>query len=733
MARPAPQQPTGNRSVILFGVTGALLASVFALDAVTALGVGVWLLYAVPVLLAFLSERPGMPLVIASVASLLIAVGFFVSAPGIPPWQALLNRLFGVAVLWLTAAMMARLRGRELEHRRSEERYRTVSELTADYTYALRVDADGDQRAEWVTGAFERITGYRVAELEPRSGWMSFIHPEDRKSAAAHRDKVLSGHADTAEFRIITKAGEERWLCNYDRPTWDPTLGRVVRIHGAAQDVTERKRAEEAAREAGQFLRQVISSAQEGIVVYGKDLHYQIWNPFMEELSGVPAAEVLGRHPLEVFPFLQENGVYAAVERALAGEATALGDMPYRLARTGMQGWVSSTLAPLRDTGGAIVGVISTLRDITGRKQVEEAVRTTQTRLLQAEAHAHLGSWELDMATERGWWSPEMYRLFERDPALGPPSFSEFLGMVHPEDRSSLAQLLAQAAGTAAPLSVDLRTNPERMALRDLNAIAAALRDAEGKVVRYAGSVLDITNRKRAEAEHERLRESLRRSELMAAMGSLVAGVAHEVRNPLFGISATLDAFEARFGSEGQQHLHVLREQIQRLNDLMRDLLDYGKPQMAALTPGSLAGVVAEGAGGCAALAEQRRVAIEVDVGVSSPAVAMDRDRMRQVIQNLVQNAVQLSPAGGRVRVSTRVFAADGRQTVECTVTDDGPGFRPEDLPHVLEPFYSRRHGGTGLGLAIAQRIVEQHGGTLFAANRAAGGAVLTVRLPAAE
>ena len=112
------------------------------------------------------------------------------------------------------------------------------------------------------------------------------------------------------------------------------------------------------------------------------------------------------------------------------------------------------------------------------------------------------------------------------------------------------------------------------------------------------------------------------------------------------------------------------------------------------------------------------------------PAVYADRQRVVQVFQNLVQNAIQHSPPGSRVNIAAGA-APEGR-AIWCAVRDAGPGFAPEDLRRLFEPFYSRRQGGTGLGLSIAQRIVEQHGGRIEAHNHPEGGAVVTVTLPAA-
>jgi PAS domain S-box-containing protein len=228
------------------------------------------------------------------------------------------------------------------------------------------------------------------------------------------------------------------------------------------------------------------------------------------------------------------------------------------------------------------------------------------------------------------------------------------------------------------------------------------------------------------------LQESLRRSETMSAMGGLVAGVAHEVRNPLFGISANLDAFEARYGEreEYRRMAAALRTETDRLAALMKELLDYGRPAYEKPSPERMHEVVADALGSCAELARRRDVTVVNEVPDEIGPVLMDRKRVTQVLQNLVENAIQHTPASGTVTIEAEEVQSNGRGWIACSVSDSGAGIAAGDLPHIFEPFFTRRKGGTGLGLSIVQRIVELHGGTIEARNRPGGGASMTLRLP---
>lgn len=226
------------------------------------------------------------------------------------------------------------------------------------------------------------------------------------------------------------------------------------------------------------------------------------------------------------------------------------------------------------------------------------------------------------------------------------------------------------------------------------------------------------------------LQASVRLNEQMSVMGQLVAGVAHEVRNPLFGISAALDAFEEEFGAthDFRDYLQRLRADTERLNRLMNDLLEYGRPAELQLAMQPLRSVIERSVHVCALLARQKNVTLSVDIGEDLPDVRIDRDRVVQVLKNVIENAIAFTADHSRVVIAAHLDA-NARQLV-CTVADAGPGFREEDLPRVFTPFYTRRRGGTGLGLAIVRRIIGDHGGSVSVRNREEGGALVELRLP---
>ncbi len=228
------------------------------------------------------------------------------------------------------------------------------------------------------------------------------------------------------------------------------------------------------------------------------------------------------------------------------------------------------------------------------------------------------------------------------------------------------------------------------------------------------------------------MQSQLRRARTMEALGSLVAGVAHEVRNPLFSISATVDALESELGkgAEFVEGAALLRSQVDRLNQLMRDLLDYGKPSVLRRGPTRLLDVVRRAVRSCATLARERQVRVADEVADDLPALDIDAARVEQALENLLANAIQHSPRDSVVRIVGSLDTEGPWPCARCAVEDEGPGLPGENLKQAFEPFFSRRKGGTGLGLPIVQRVAEAHGGDVFAENRPGAGARFTLILP---
>jgi signal transduction histidine kinase len=224
-----------------------------------------------------------------------------------------------------------------------------------------------------------------------------------------------------------------------------------------------------------------------------------------------------------------------------------------------------------------------------------------------------------------------------------------------------------------------------------------------------------------------RLQESVRRGEQLAALGELVAGVAHQVKNPLFGIGMTVDLLQQHVSkdAETEELFDALRKWLHRLGRLMDSLLAYGKTWTLDLRPHSVKDVIEQAIDICRPAAAASEILIAFHSS-GDTNLLMDPQRLVHAFENLITNAMQHAPRGSMVEVTLTIDP----DAAEVVVTDRGPGFREDDLPRIFEPFFTRRRGGTGLGLSIVQRVVDEHGGIVTAENGETGGAIVRVRVP---
>lgn len=375
---------------------------------------------------------------------------------------------------------------------------------------------------------------------------------------------------------------------------------------------------------------------------------------------------------------------------------------------------------------------LTTIRDVTEHKLAQEAemVRRNEQyfRSLIEDSSDVIVVANIN-GTVR-YESPSMQRFLGHKPEdrIGKNGFE----LVHPDDLPRARMIFAEVQTTPGKV---VSTTARLCDIKgNWHYVEAVLRNLVNKpeINGIVISFRDITERRLAEEQRAQLQESLRQSRTMAAMGSLVAGVAHEVRNPLFSLSATLDAFEARTQNQAEHapYTDVLRSEIKRLSRLMNELLEYGKPFSLNLSPCQLREVIEEAVTNCRRTQKKMDVTIDNQVSRHLPEINVDRQRLKQVFQNLIDNALQHSPDQGVITITASLVEGESGSRMELCVCDHGSGFQNEDLSRILEPFFSRRKGGTGLGLSIVQRFIEAHGGTVTAGNRPAGGAVITVTIP---
>jgi len=633
-----------------------------------------------------------------------------------PAAQSFAGSLADLAALALEAAERARTSVALLK---SEEKFATAFRLSPNPSVIARV-ADG--LLVDVNTAYLEVTGFTREDVIGKSA-RDVLWPVPEGRDEMMRELQKHGRLRHMDLKMRTKRGP---LLDVLVSVEIIEIDGVPHTLGSSIDITERNRAIEALRESEERYRRLVETSPDAVSVL-EDGRVRYANPAAIHLVGArEPAEVIGRLASE---FIAEESLPVAarrIEAVLQGHQDTLGEvMLRRLDGTVID--VEAIAIRMPYEGRAAVLVIH--RDITARKRAEEHLRL----LAQAVTSTAEGISITDLDGRFTFANPAFLD------SVG-YSEAEILGkhvsiINSPRNPRTLQDELRAATATGG-WSGELYNRRKNGTDFLLALTTAPVRDSEGRVLALMGVSSDITERRRGEEQTRLLQETLRRAETMSALGAVVAGVAHEVRNPLFAISATVDALEARYGPQPAyaRYTETLRQEVNRLSRLMSDLLDYGRPPRLDVAESPIGPVVTRAIAACTPLAEQAGVSLVALVADDLPVFPLDPARMLQVLQNLIDNAVQHSPRGSHVVVRAAAVLAPNAAGVELSVADQGPGIREEDMANIFEPFFTRRRGGTGLGLSIVQRIVEQHGGEVEAKNRETGGALITVRLcPPAE
>ncbi|HRJ47817.1 MAG TPA: PAS domain-containing protein, partial [Opitutaceae bacterium] len=389
----------------------------------------------------------------------------------------------------------------------SEERFRLLSKATQDAIW----DWDLVTGSFWWSEGFETLFGYSLVEIAPTiDSWSERVHPEDREAVNADVNRAIAQGDErwSGEYRFLRKDGSYAFIMDRGYIIRD-AAGKAVRMIGGMTDVTELKRTESELRRKDALLRMAGRLTRTGgwsIELPGQQV---FWSDEIFDILEYPPGQ---QPPLDeglalyLEPWRQQ--VVAAVETCIRDGTPFDLEVRIRTAK-GRTLWVRVGGEADRDATGVIRRVQGAMRDITERKQDEEAVRKSAGSLAAAQAIAHLGSWELDLTTGRSIWSAELFRLLHRDPAAGAGSFADFIQLVHPDDRPICEQANARLPEDRAPYEFEYRTNPALGAIRHLKAVTHVIRDEQDRAVSATGTVQDITERKQAEQELLRANQSL--------------------------------------------------------------------------------------------------------------------------------------------------------------------------------------------------------------------------------
>jgi PAS domain S-box-containing protein len=583
---------------------------------------------------------------------------------------------------------------------------------------------------------------YCIYGLPPQEGPIDLatifemIHPEDREYVAREaQETIRSGIHSKAEHRIVRPDGEVRFVQVHGTVKRD-ALGRAYEMFGTSQDITERKLAEQALRRNQFYLSEGERLAHMGSWA-SKDLGIS-WSDDLDIYWSDEVYKIFGFDPKHGTPTLQQ--FLAAIhpqDRASLAEAIKTMhkqhcncDVTSRVVRPdGEIRYVRCVGIPVVEAG-VFQGYHGTTMDVTEQELLTQELRREQAYLIDAQSMAHIGSWAYNLIAHKLLHSSdENARLYGFDPSQGPISAERFFDTQHTEDEPWVNAALEKAVREGTDFYLpEYRIWHTDGSIRFLRAIGH--RNASGEPGEYVGVTMDITERKRAEEERERLRQleaKLAHITRVNMMGELAAALAHEIKQPIAASVTSANAL-LRWLAHDPPDLERARAaatRVDREGNRAADIINSLRAFYRTGTPGErqmvdVKGTIDEMRVLLQTEAARYSVTIHTELESAIPNVLADRVQLQQILMNLMLNGIEaMKGCGGALTISSEVNS-EGQLTV--SICDTGVGLPAESAEVIFNPFHTTKPQGTGMGLTITRSIVEAYGGRVWAtANRGAG------------
>src|SRR5579862_6703073 len=584
----------------------------------------------------------------------------------------------------------------------------------------------------WNRGA-EEMYGYSAEEAVGRH--ISMLAPPERpEEIDAILNKLRHGEeVKRLETVRITKRGSRINVLLTVSPVRDAS-GSVTGASVLAHDITAEKMAQEALRKANDTS---IYSSPVPIIAADVEGRVTIWNPAAEKVFGWSEKEVIG-NPVPTIPFEEKERARRMHERLLSGE-TLTGIEVKRQRRDGSTVIISLSGCSLRDENSRIKGIIGFHTDITDRKNAEEALRRAEEKYRSIVENAVEGIYQVTPSGKYISANPALARMFGFDTP------KELIAARNDIGRQEYIDPAIRAAFIQSIEERDVVRNFEYEAKsRDgkkiwLTTTAHAVRDTNGRLLYFEGTVQDTTERRELE-------QQLRHMQKIEAIGRMAGGVAHDFNNILMAISSYAELLSRKSTDETtQRYVGELVTAVNRGSSLTRGLLAFSRKQILSPKVLDLNNVVVQQLDMLKRLIPES-IELRFIPCASGARVKADASQMEQIIMNLVINARDAMPTGGAVVIetscvnseATKEFTADSNEFknyVLLSVSDNGCGMDAETKSHLFEPFYTTKEQGkgTGLGLATVFGIVQQSSGQIVVQSELKQGTSIRVYLPQVE
>jgi len=570
------------------------------------------------------------------------------------------------------------------------------------------------------------------------------IHPEDRGYVFENAERAVRDgvHIET-EHRLIRPSGEIRIVYSRGDLTIDAS-GRPYEMFGTCQDITERKRAEQALRRSQFYLSEGERLAHMGSWA-SKDLGVR-WSNDLGLYWSDEVYKIFGLAPEKGPPNLEQY--LAAIhpqDRASMAETINMMheqhcgcDVTTRIVRPdGETRYVRCVGIPVVEDG-VFQGFHGTTMDVTGQELLTQELRREQAYLAEAQSLAHIGSWATNLETgEVHHRSDETARLHGFDPREGLIPLERYFDTLHEDDKRDVMSALQNAVRAG----VDYDIQGFRICLPDgtvrfLRTIGH--HNPSQGIGEYFGITMDITERKRAEEERERLRQleaDLAHINRVNMMGELAAALAHEIKQPIAASITSASACLRWLAHDPPdvERARTAAARIEQEGNRAADIINSLRSFYKTGTPAERQWVdvkdtIREMTALLRTEAARYSVTIRPEFEADMPNILADRVQLQQVLMNLMLNAIEaMKDTGGELSIRSGVNP-EGHLTV--SISDTGVGLPAEGTDLIFDPFHTTKQQGTGMGLTITRSIVESYGGRVWATANEGAGATFHFTLP---